>query len=390
MGAGAAGTDLRQPDLVDPRHRATAGANGRHAHHRHHDRHAADVLAGARAGPAVLDDGDVGAGAAHVEGDDVRPPRLRRDVGGADHARGRPRQQRRHRVGGGGGHRHDAAVRLGDVGGGRHAAGGERFGEPGEIAAHLRLHVGVEHGQRRPLVLASLRPHLRRRAHREPRRRALGDRPHPALVGGVAIGVEQRDHQPLDLVAGQAAHGGVRARLVERGVDGAVRAPALAHLGHPRARHQGQGTGAVQIERVRQAQALQLEHVAEALGDEEAEAGAGALDERVHRDGGAVHHRADLAGVDAVLVGQTPQPRAHRLREVGRRRRHLEPEQLAGPRVEDGEVGEGATDIDAEPEACHASFVYRAGPAKSTARDPPTSASAPRAARRAAPARRPR
>ena len=58
-----------------------ARPDGRHAHHRHHHRHPADVLAGAHARPAILHHGDVGAGAAHVQRDDVEQAGLSGDVG---------------------------------------------------------------------------------------------------------------------------------------------------------------------------------------------------------------------------------------------------------------------------------------------------------------------
>ena len=156
---------------------------------RHHHRHAADVLARAHARPPVLDDRDVGAGAADVQRDDVRQAGLAGDVGGADHPRGGPGEQRRHRLRARGGHGHDAAVRLRDVRRGRHAARGERLLEALEVAPHLRLHVRVEHGQGRPLVLARLRPDVGRRC--SPAARGRPPRRSPA-PGARARGCDTR------------------------------------------------------------------------------------------------------------------------------------------------------------------------------------------------------
>ena len=116
----------------------------------------------------------------------------------------------------------------------------------------------------------------------------------------------------------------------------------------------GSGRAAVEIERVRQPQALQLEDVAEPFGDEQAQPGAGALDQRVHGDRGAVHDGADLAEVDAVLVGEALKADPNGLGELVRGRGDLQADDLARLRVEEGEVGEGPADVDAEPVARHA------------------------------------
>ncbi|HKX00907.1 MAG TPA: hypothetical protein VJX71_00295 [Methylomirabilota bacterium] len=120
-----------------------------------------------------------------------------------------------------------------------------------------------------------------------------------------------------------------------------------------RARDQRLRTVAVEIERVRQAEALDLEHVAEALGHQETEPRAGALDERVHRDRGAVDHEVDGARIDAVLVGQPIEPVLDGPGEVRRRRRHLQAGDVVRLRVVEGEVGEGSADVDAEPVPSH-------------------------------------
>ena len=257
----------------------------RHAHDRHHHRHAADVLARAHARAPVLDDRHVGAGPADVERDDVRQAGAARDVGGADDAGGRPGQQRRGRLRACGGDGHDAAVRLRDVRHRRGPARGERLLEPFEVALHLGLHVRVEDGQRGALVLARLRPDVGGGGHRNPGSRLLGDGPSLLLVLGPPIRVQQRDHEALDALtaAGQVLHRLAHAALVERRVDGAVGAQPLADFGDAGARNQRQGPRAVQIERVRHPQALELEDVAEPVGDEQAEPRAGPLDQACSR-----------------------------------------------------------------------------------------------------------
>ena len=73
LGAGALGADLEQAGGVDAGDRAAAGADGADVDHRHVDRHGVFELdlVGDR-GRAVADQRDVGRGAAHVVGDEVR------------------------------------------------------------------------------------------------------------------------------------------------------------------------------------------------------------------------------------------------------------------------------------------------------------------------------
>src|SRR4029453_7171935 len=188
-------------------------------------------------------------------------------------------------------------------------------------------------------------------------------------VRGVAVRVQERDDESLDALSGQPLRTVMHGAFVERRVDPAVGPGALAPLGDSRPGHQRQRSSPVEIERVRQPQALQLEDVAEPLGDEQAPPGAGALDYRVHRDRRAVHYGADLAEVDTVLVGQTLQTDPDGLGELVRSRGDLQADDFTGLRVEQGEVGERPADVDAEPVARHArSSTAAAGRSQSHAR----------------------
>ena len=97
-GACALRPDLEHPGVVDVGDRAATGADGVHVDHRHVDRHRVlELELGRHRRPAVLDQRDVGRGAAHVVGDDVGEARLGRRVRCGDHARSRSRHHGVHR-----------------------------------------------------------------------------------------------------------------------------------------------------------------------------------------------------------------------------------------------------------------------------------------------------
>src|SRR5262249_22528118 len=107
-------------------------------------------------GNAVLDEGGLGGGAAHVEGDEVPVPGEPSDVRGEDGARRGPRVERAHGEGGGRIRGGDAAVVLHDVETPGEAALLEPGAEGVEVLREARGDVGVDHGGVGPLVLAVL------------------------------------------------------------------------------------------------------------------------------------------------------------------------------------------------------------------------------------------
>ena len=78
IGAGALRADIEKAAAVDPGDRAAAGRDRGHVERRHVDLPARDGALGHLERHAALDEGDVGAGAAHVERDEAgsapRPP----------------------------------------------------------------------------------------------------------------------------------------------------------------------------------------------------------------------------------------------------------------------------------------------------------------------------
>ncbi len=108
-----------------------------------------------------------------------------------------------------------------------------------------------------------------------PGARLLGDRLRLPLVRGVAVGVQQGDDEALDPLREPAAARASRTLTSSSGVSRLPSARRRSRTSATRARGtSGSGPGAVQIERVRQPQALELEDVAKSLGDEQAQPGA--------------------------------------------------------------------------------------------------------------------
>jgi hypothetical protein len=89
-----------------------------------------------------------------------------------------------------------------------------------------------------------------------------------------------------------------------------------------------------------------------ALGGQEADRGALALEQRVGRDGRSVHDRLGQGEqpvqVGAELGGQESEPVDQTQRRVGRRRGALGDDERA-ELVDRDQVGEGAADVDADP-----------------------------------------
>src|SRR2546421_4098882 len=158
--------------------------------------------------------------------------------------------------------------------------------------------------------------------------------------------------------------------LVDAAENPAVRQRALGHLDDARPRDERRGQLREEVEHVGNAMAADVEDVAEALGDEQRRARALTLDDRVHRERGAVHERADRRGIGAVLARERLDPGEDRRGRPFGCGRELQDCESARGLVEEREVREGAADVDAEAQAPHAvtrSRKTRCAPASSTA-----------------------
>jgi hypothetical protein len=134
-------------------------------------------------------------------------------------------------------------------------------------------------------------------------------------------------------LAGRVAH----RRLVERHQHLAVGIHALRHFQAILALDQRM-EGAAQAVGLRPRATAELQHVAEAAGGDQPDPGDLALEQRVGRGCGAMHHGLQLGGVDAGR-GQ----RGHEAqRLIVDRGRHLGEFDRAGSGIDRQEIGEGA------------------------------------------------
>ena len=349
VGAGAPGADLEEPGPVEPGDGAAAGADRGDADGRHDHREVADVLVVGVRGLAAPHDRDVGARPADVEREQLLIARQLRRVDGADHPGRRPREQRLHRNVPRAPRRHDAAVRLGDVGLDAEADLAQPVGQAVEVGRQLGPDVRVEDRHDRPLVLADLGPDLVGAADVEVRGHPRGDGAHGPLVLRVPVAVDEADDDPVDALGHRRAHGGLHARGVQRDVNRPVGQQPLCDLEDPPPRDEGRRTVRDEVHGVRQAEALDLQDVADAPGDDEREVGPRSLDHGVEPDRRPVDEVLDLREVEALAPHEVPEARGHPLGEVVGHRRRLVADEAAGRLVEQAEVGERAADIDPQP-----------------------------------------
>ena len=345
LGAGRARADPEHAAVVPPHDRAAARAHRHDVEHGNADGQAVDLGVAGEHRRAVPHEADVGARAPHVEGDEVAIAGALRLADRAHHARRRARVERGDGVARHAARGQPAAVGLHQAEAALEPALAQRARERAEIAVDDRLHVGREHGGRRALVFAELASHVAR-ARDADAGEALGDhRGHAPLVRGVRVAVEKADRDGLIVAALQRLGDAVpRGRLVQGCDHLAVGAHALGDLEGIAARHHRLGLAVMDVVDGAPALALQDEQVAEALGGEERDPCALALEHRVGGDGRAVHEIASGGQRQTALVERGDGAQVGRMR----RARHLGDAHAAA--LERDEIGERAADLDPHPD----------------------------------------
>ena len=286
----------------------------------------------------------------------MRPPaHLGHQVAGADHSADRTGDQRAGELLGLDRDRAPVRGHHAQVEPGAGLAGG--LAHPLELLATGLGGVGLDQGRVQPREVAAHRIQLARQEDRDVGGQLGGQLADPLLVLGVAIAVEQRDDDPLDVGVAQLGERGTRLVLVQR--DRRLAEP-VDPLPHPLDEAAGDERfvvvvgGDVQAVRVGIAEvgldaALEPERVLGAAGDDDADPAPLALEQPVE------HRRARVdAGDDsrqrrrrlAVPVGEGVARRGHEShRLVLRGGLGLADHELAGP-VDDERVGHRPAGVD--------------------------------------------
>ena len=351
---GALRSDPQHAAGIDPGDRAAAGADRAQVDTgRRHRQAEVDLVAGGVGDLPVHHHGHVGAGAAHVEGDQVAAAGLLAEVAAADHAAGQAGQHGVRRQLLGRRRRHLSAVGLHDGEGAAEAALAQAPLQLPDPARHARPQIGVQDRGAAAFVLAPQRRDGAGDRYGQVRKaaaQALGQAP---LVRGVHVGEQQVDRQrsptvgrfgrlgeplpdrrrdPLQLVVGQLR----KHRAVGR--------HALAHADAVAPRHERHRLLPLQVVRVLLVDPLDERHVLEAVRGQVEDAGAAPLQHGVDAERGAQHQQRQLLDRDP----RSRERVEHRPAGRCRRRRHLGDAQPAVcGRVDRDQVGEGAAGIDA-------------------------------------------
>ena len=159
-GSGAARPHVQVARRREPGDAAAARADGGDVQHRQLHRPVAQLPGQGDGGSAPVDQGYVGAGAAHVEGDAVLNPGVPGNVNGRHDPGGRAGKAGVDRLPGGGFRADDSPVGLHNQQGGLDTQLPQVAVQVFDVVADPRHDVGVEDGGYRPLVLPEDRQHL--------------------------------------------------------------------------------------------------------------------------------------------------------------------------------------------------------------------------------------
>ena len=307
-------------------------------------------------GLIVVEEADLGRGAAHVERDDLPEPTLGGDGLRQDGAPGRARLHEPDGKAASHLERRHPAARHHQQHGTAKALLRERHFEPGEEAGHEGPHVGVGGRRREPVVLPDLGRHVRGQRDRDIRQVPAQDLGHPPLVGGIRVAVNQADRHRLHAGVRENGSDALYRCLVERDQHRSVSGQALAHGQPEMARHEGRRPLHEQVRLLEAMLVRHLQAVAHPLGADEREPGSLALDDGVRRQRGAVDDEPHVGGRKARSLEDLMGAFEKATIRIGRGGQDLGRMALP-PRFEDG-VRERPPDIDGERDPAGVSWLH--------------------------------
>ena len=307
-----------------------------------------------------MDQGALGRGSPDIERKDIGLADQLAELGGAPDAGGRAGFHHGDRNAGRGIDGVDAAIGLHDVQGARKTEFPDARVQPLQIAFGDGLHIRGQNRGVRALVFPPFARDLVRCNREDFRPEALDLRLHRQFVARVRIGMEQADRDRLHAFRPEILQDPGNGREVQR-------LQLLTAVGHPPRHLPAQVAGherwrllVVQVEEIRPVPSCNLQHVAEALGRDQADGNALSFRQRIDHDGCAMRQEIDLGWLHPGLCKHVE----HADLEVrwsgvglGRVQFHLAGFQI---RFKADEVGKGSAHIgcDAGDFSCHGSLLH--------------------------------
>ena len=292
----------------------------------------------------VVDEADLRGGSTHVERQHSRQRQAPRDRTGENGAAGGAGLHQADRVAHRGIHRGETAARGHQQQRAAKARVAEAALQATQVARHQRLHVRVGAGRGQTLVLADLRAHLARQRDRHLRQLLADACPHPALVLGVGIAMDEADGHAFDALAGEHLDRRIHAVHIESLEHLACGTHALGHGNAQPARHQRGGPLHVDVILLEAVLVGHLHRIAESRGHQQRSLCALTLDDGVGGQRGAVNHHAHRVCGDARARQRLADALQHALLRRARRGQHLGGPGLGTAR--EGDIGEGAANVD--------------------------------------------
>ena len=364
IGPRAVRADVQALAFVEPGDAAGAGPDGIDLDHRQLHGMAGHFAVRGHAQLAVVDQRDVGAGAAHVDAQQTARAHRLPDALHRERAAGGAGRDQPDRIIPGGGDGQRSAVRLHQ----QHVCVRK---QPPHARGHLfEVSLDQRHGGRvqrhraHALELPDLAADVVRGGDAHPGQPLPQPVADPRLVVRVPERVEQADRHRLGRVVPDGLDQRVALRPVGLREDFPRRRGAFADAVPALARHHRERLVLHEVVHVRAEVTPDLQHVAESRGGHQRAFRQLVLQDRVGDQGRAVHEQRDLRGVD----GGEPEPALdgldQRARRVGPAAGDLRDGDLAGLLLQDRDVGEGPADVHAESYAAHVSPLPMPGPAQ--------------------------
>ena len=352
IGAGARGADFQQPTRIEARLRAAAGADGGQVDDGYGDGQAPlELELARRADCSVHDDADVGARAAHVEGDHVRAAGCLGEVPARDQAARQAGDHEADRLTGSLPNRYLAAVRLEQEAWAAEPNLGEPLVEPLGKAAGEPAEVRVNDDRVAALVLAPDRRHFVRARHRDPGKGGTESGGESLLVLGTDVGEKEVDRHGDSVIDGVArahlAHEPLDLGVLELDPNRTVLRDPLDDPEAVAAPHIGHRFLPLEVEERLAVDALDERHVLEPGRRQVERALSFPLEQAVRGDRRSEHEEGDLGSRASRLI----QGVEDRTRRIVRRRRHLRRPALSRVFVDEDEIGKRTARVDPDTDA---------------------------------------